>query len=71
MLFRRHEQLGSVPLVLFSSNEEGALRRMVHEVGANGYISKSEMGSGFTARILRFLSLAQSEPPPRPKRPSS
>ncbi len=41
-LFKRHEQLSHVPLVLFSSNEEGALRRMAREIGVAGYICKSE-----------------------------
>ncbi|HEY0466101.1 MAG TPA: response regulator [Polyangiaceae bacterium] len=54
-LFKRHEQLQRVPLVLFSSNEEGALRRMARDIGASGYICKSEMGSGFSARILGLL----------------
>ncbi len=54
-LFKRHEQLSHVPLVLFSSNEEGALRRMAREIGVAGYICKSEMGSGFSARILSLL----------------
>jgi DNA-binding response OmpR family regulator len=45
----------AAPLVLFSSNEEGALRRMAREIGAAGYICKSEMGSGFSARILGLL----------------
>lgn len=55
-LFKRHDQLSRVPLVLFSSNEEGALRRMAREIGAAGYICKSEMGSGFSARILGLLA---------------
>ena len=54
-LFKRHDLLSHVPLVLFSSNEEGALRRMAREIGAAGYICKSEMGSGFSARILGLL----------------
>jgi CheY-like chemotaxis protein len=65
LIFKRHESLGAVPLVLFSSNEEGALRRMAREIGASGYISKSEMGSGFSARILGLIAAANrnSEPP--------
>ena len=54
-LFKRHDQLSLVPLVLFSSNEEGALRRMARDIGAAGYICKSEMGSGFSARISGLL----------------
>ncbi len=57
-LFKRHNELSAVPLVLFSSNEEGALRRMALEIGAAGYISKSEMGTGFSRRILGFLATA-------------
>jgi CheY-like chemotaxis protein len=54
-LFKRHELLRAVPLVLFSSNEEGALRRMARDIGAHGYICKSEMAAGFSARILGML----------------
>ena len=46
----------AVPLLLFSSNEEGELRRMARELGVLGYISKSDMGDGFSRRILGFLS---------------
>ncbi len=55
-IFKRHEDLRVIPLVLFSSNEEGELRRIASEVGAIGYISKSEMGSGFSRRIAGFLA---------------
>ena len=55
-LFKRHHELSAVPLVLFSSNEEGSLRRMALEIGAVGYVSKSEMGAGFSRRILGFLA---------------
>ena len=55
-LFKRHDQLSRVPLVLFSSNEEGALRRMAREIGAAGYICKSEMASGFSTRIAGLLA---------------
>ena len=55
-IFKRQEGLSVIPLVLFSSNEEGALRRMASAVGAIGYISKSEMGSGFSRRVAAFLA---------------
>jgi len=68
-LFKRHDQLSLVPLVLFSSNEEGALRRMAREVGADGYVCKSEMGCGFSERILGLLeqALARARPSTFPK----
>jgi hypothetical protein len=55
-LFKRHDALSRTPLVLFSSNEEGALRRMARSVGAVGCISKSEMGAGFSRRVIGFLT---------------
>ena len=54
--FKGHESLSSIPIVLFSSNEEGALRRMAKAVGASGYISKSEMGASFGRRVQSFLA---------------
>ncbi|MET0795213.1 MAG: response regulator [Polyangiaceae bacterium] len=59
-LFKGHARLSSTPLVLFSSNEEGALRRMAKAVGALGYISKAEMGTGFSRRVLGFLGTSSS-----------
>lgn len=53
--FKGHESLSGIPIVLFSSNEEGALRRMAKAVGASGYISKSEMGASFGRRVQSFL----------------
>lgn len=55
-LFKGHARLQATPLVLFSSNEEGALRRMAKAVGALGYISKAEMGTGFSRRVRGFLA---------------
>ncbi len=54
-LFKGHARLKHTPLVLFSSNEESALRRMAKAVGALGYISKAEMGTGFSRRVRAFL----------------
>lgn len=54
--FKCHESLSATPIVLFSSNEEGALRRMAKAVGASGYISKSEMGASFGRRVQSFLA---------------
>jgi CheY-like chemotaxis protein len=54
-LFRRHPSLKHVPIVLFSSNEESQLRTMAAEVGAVGFISKSEMAHGFASRVRRFI----------------
>jgi hypothetical protein len=60
-LFKRHAELSAVPLLLFSSNEEGALRRMARELGVLGYISKSDMGDGFSRRIRGFLARADGD----------
>jgi CheY-like chemotaxis protein len=70
-IFKRHEELGGVPLVLFSSNEEGELRRMARELGVLGYISKSAMGTDFSRRVLAFLSVERrdSVPPRSSERP--
>jgi PleD family two-component response regulator len=70
-IFKRHDELSSVPLVLFSSNEEGALQRMARELGVLGYVSKSDMGNGFARRILTFLSVERrdSVPPRSSERP--
>jgi DNA-binding response OmpR family regulator len=62
-IFKRHDALNDIPLVLFSSNEEGALRRMAREIGALGYISKSEMGDGFSRRVQTFLISAGPREP--------
>jgi CheY-like chemotaxis protein len=70
-IFKRHDELSGVPLVLFSSNEEGALRRMARELGVLGYVSKSDMGNGFSRRILAFLERADSVPPRSSQRPPS
>jgi DNA-binding response OmpR family regulator len=60
-LFKRHAQLSAVPLLLFSSNEEGELRRMARELGVLGYISKSDTGDGLSRRIRGFLERASAD----------
>lgn len=51
--------LAGVPMVLFSSNDEGALRQAARACGAAGYICKSEMGRlGFAAKVARYLAPA-------------
>ena len=64
-LFKRHPVLKDVPVVLFSSNDESQLRTMAANVGAVGFISKSEMAHGFAHQVLRFLALPRrsSRPP--------
>jgi len=58
-LFKRHPVLSKVPIVLFSSNDESILQRMARDVGAIGFISKSEMASGFARKVRLFLSLSE------------
>ncbi len=54
-LFKEDSRLAGVPVVFFSSNDEGSLRRMVQEMGAKGYITKSELSGD---KIRRFLPAA-------------
>ena len=64
-LFKRHPTLKDVPVVLFSSNEESRLRSMAIQVGAVGFISKSQMAHGFSHQVRRLLALPRrsSRPP--------
>ncbi len=55
-LFSRQNQLRTAPLVLFSSNDETQLRQLARACGADGYISKSELGLAFTSRVESFLT---------------
>jgi CheY-like chemotaxis protein len=54
-LIQESPVLRQIPVVLFSSNDETDLRRMVRKTGAVGYISKSELGGDFAGRVLGFL----------------
>lgn len=59
-LMQDHARLRDFPVVFFSSNEEGELRRLVNRSGARGYIAKSEVGSHFGAKVTRILDRIQS-----------
>lgn len=61
-LMRQTPSLRDLPVVLFSSNDESTLRRMVRDTGAAGYIPKSSLGHDFAARVSRFLTSAPAEP---------
>lgn len=63
-LFKRHPTLRDVPIVLFSSNEESQLRSMAAEVGAIGFIPKSEMANDFGGQVRRFLAFGRSSSRP-------
>src|SRR6185436_11179778 len=54
-LFREHAVLQHVPVVFFSSNDEHDLRLLVRRCGALGYIPKSAVGAGLSARVARYL----------------
>jgi CheY-like chemotaxis protein len=54
-LIQESPVLRQIPVVLFSSNDETDLRRMVRKTGAAGYISKSELGGDFAGRVATFL----------------
>jgi CheY-like chemotaxis protein len=48
-------ELRDVPVVFFSSNDERALRALVRETGAAGYIAKSDMAADLGVKVARFL----------------
>jgi DNA-binding response OmpR family regulator len=54
-LMREDVRLRNIPVVIFSSNDEGELRRLVAETGAHGYIPKSDVGAHFAAKVGRLL----------------
>jgi CheY-like chemotaxis protein len=58
-LMKDDRDLRDIPVVYFSSNDERALRTMVRETGAAGYIAKSDMAADLGVKVARFL-------PPRP-----
>jgi CheY-like chemotaxis protein len=64
-LLKDTAELAQIPVVLFSSNDEQSLRLMARQCGAVGYISKSELGGNFAAKVERHLK-AQGFPGPRP-----
>lgn len=59
-LMQDHARLRDFPVIFFSSNEEGELRRLVSRSGARGYLSKSEVGSNFAAKVTRILDRLQA-----------
>jgi DNA-binding response OmpR family regulator len=61
-LMQDHARLRDYPVVFFSSNEEGELRRLVNRTGARGFISKSEVGSNFASKITRILDRIKGAP---------
>lgn len=54
-LFQDYPALRDIPVFFFSSNDERDLRRLVLQTGAAGYVSKSELGLNFSAKIARLL----------------
>ncbi len=62
-LMQDHARLRDFPVVFFSSNEEGELRRLVSHTGAKGYLAKSEVGSNFAAKVTRILDRILSSQP--------
>jgi CheY-like chemotaxis protein len=54
-LLKDSAELAGIPVVLFSSNDERSLQQMARRCGASGYISKSEMGWNFAAKVGRHL----------------
>jgi CheY-like chemotaxis protein len=59
-LLKDDPDLCRIPILLFSSNDERALRQAARECGASGYISKSEMGWQFATVVERRLRALQS-----------
>jgi DNA-binding response OmpR family regulator len=58
-IFQSHRAVKEIPVVFFSSNDENSLRKLVRETGALGYISKSEMGMSFAAKVAFYLERSQ------------
>jgi len=50
-LLKDDPDLAEIPVLLFSSNDERSLRLTAREVGAAGYVSKSQMGWQFAAVV--------------------
>ena len=59
-LLQDDPELRTIPVLLFSSNDERALRDAAKDCGAAGYISKSHMGGQFAAVVERRLRLLQA-----------
>ena len=54
-VLRGREQTQRVPILLYSSNDEGALRRTVDRLGIEGYVSKGDVEElrRVVARVLQ------------------
>jgi DNA-binding response OmpR family regulator len=59
-LMKEHPELRRIPVVYFSSNDEGTLRAMARETEAAGYICKSEMAFDLGGQVARLLAAATS-----------
>jgi len=55
-LMREDPTLGHIPVIFFSSNDEGMLRTMARQAGAIGYITKSDMGLDLGRRLRGLLA---------------
>lgn len=55
MILRSNETTRSVPIILYSSNDEDALRRTVRDQALDGYICKGSP-SELRAKVKRFLA---------------
>ena len=51
------KQLGQVPMVLFSAEEEDALARLAERSGARGYIKKTEDQALLLRQVRSFLPI--------------
>ena len=58
-IFQAYRSTSDIPIVFFSSNDENSMRVLVKRTGAAGYISKSDMGNDFAAKVARFLPESQ------------
>lgn len=54
-LLRKTGELADLPIYLYSSNDEDALRQAVRRFGANGYICKGDL-SGLRAKVKSLLA---------------
>lgn len=54
-IFSHDNELGEIPVVFFSSNDEHSLRTLVKDKNAVGYIQKSDLLYDFVGKVSRFV----------------
>jgi len=59
-LMKQDDRLSRIPVVFFSSDEDADLQLLVTETGAQGFIRKCDVNTGFSARVSRFIDAPRS-----------